>query len=279
MALRAIAAQKHVLVEKPGGANASDLANLAKSAAASDVIVRVGYNFHFAPTLLRAREALDTQQLGKISLVHGHGACSMDEHLSDHLNQDKDMGGGLWVIGVHVLHLILDLIGPPKEVRATVVKLDALSDSRSREDLASLTLIYEDKIATFDFTVHENSDWFESSKVSVYGDSGRLSFDVLPGRIDTLDLSAKNGPSGWESWSTGSFVTPWTGPKSTYSELPQVGNRFFFDSEIDEFITAAKGKKTSGGASALMAYHVAAVVAAAYESASLGGISTPVAPP
>jgi predicted dehydrogenase len=201
----------------------------------------------------------------------------MSEHLSAHLNQPDDMSGGLWVIGVHVLHLMVDLFGPPRAVRATVEKYGAWSTARSREDVASLTMLYDDKLATFDFTVHENCEWFESSEVTVYAEKGQLTFGVLPGRIDTLLLDPKDGPAGWHRWHEGSFVTPWSGPKSLYSELPQVGNRYFFDREVDEFIAAARGEITGGGATAGTAYEVAAVVAAALESAAAGGASAPVA--
>lgn len=276
-ACRAIRAGKHVLAEKPGGAHLRHLRELAEAANTSKAVVRVGYNFHFSPALERARELLRNQSIGRPSLVRGHGACSMAEHLSAHLNQPDDMGGGLWVIGVHVLHLMVDLFGPPKAVRATVEKFDAWSSNRSREDVASLTMIYEDKLATFDFTVHENCEWFESSEVSVYGDAGQFTFGVLPGRIDALILEPKDGPAGWVRWNEGFFATPWSGHKSLYSELPQVGNKYFFDREVEEFLAAARGETTAGGATAQTAFEVAAVVAASLESAAKGGTSVPVA--
>lgn len=279
LACRAIDAGKHVHVEKPGGAVADDLRRLTRSAEASGRVVRVGYNFHVSPALERARELIAGGAIGRLSIARGHGACSTAEHLSKHLNQPADMGGGLWVIGCHVLHLMVDLMGDPREVRATVAKYAAWSGDTSREDVASLTMLYDHHLATFDFSVHENSEWFESSQVDVYGDAGMLSFGVLPGRIDALVLNPAQGPAGWSSWHEGAFVTPWSGHKSLYSELPQVGNRFFFDREVNEFLAAARGEVTGGGALARTAAEVAAVIAAAYDSSAKGGAGVPVVPP
>jgi predicted dehydrogenase len=91
--------------------------------------------------------------------------------------------------------------------------------------------------------------------------------------VEALKLTPQHGTPGWTSWKEGNFVTPWSGHKSLYSELPQVGNRFFFDEEVKEFIAAVQGAPTDGGATALTAYQVAAVVAASVESSERGGTS------
>ena len=55
LALAAMQAGKHVLVEKPAARNAAELAPLLEAEARTGVSVRVGYNHRFHPTLVAAR--------------------------------------------------------------------------------------------------------------------------------------------------------------------------------------------------------------------------------
>ncbi|QNN54404.1 Gfo/Idh/MocA family oxidoreductase [Nocardioides mesophilus] len=278
LAERALLADKAVLVEKPGGGDLEDLRHLDRLAQRPGAVVRVGYNFHYAPAMEWARSVLAQNPIGRVSLVRGHGASSRGEHLSAHLNQDADMGGSLWVIGCHVIHLMVDLLGRPEAVRATVTKLPGWSDGTSREDVAALTFLYEDRLATFDFTVHDNGEWFESSEMTLYGDEGQLCFGVLPARGQLLTLKGTDGlPPGRHDWRESSFAVPWTGDPSAFSELPQVGNRTFFDRELAEFVDAIGGS-AARGVTARTALDVALVVAAAYESSRHDGQSVPLQP-
>lgn len=270
---RALDAGKAVLVEKPGGGSLADLRHLHVLAARPGAVVRVGYNFHYAPALEWAKSLLGRDPIGRVSLARGHGASSSGEHLSPHLNQEADMGGALWVIGCHVIHLMVDLLGRPKAVRATVEKLPGWSDARSREDVASLTFLYDSKIASFDFTVHDTGEWFESSEVTLHGDAGQLTFGVLPARSRLLTLQGADGLApGWHDWRESSFVSSWTGDMSGFSDLAQVGNRTFFDRELAEFLDAIHAGSTRG-VTTQTALDVALVVAAAYESAGRDGRS------
>lgn len=267
---------RHVLIEKPGGASDDDLRDLARFHREHQVVMRVGYQFHFSDSLARAHALLADGAIGRISLIRGHSGCAHSEHLSPHLNQEADMGGGLWVIGCHVVHPILDLFGAPSAVRASVEKLPALSDRGSREDVASLTLLYPDRIATLDFTVHENGDWFESSEVQIYGDHGQIDVGLLPARISWQVVDDDLETTGWSSWSEGPFSSPWTGAASPFSDLKQVANREFFDAELAEFFDAIKEGRRFGAVTPQLAYEVAAVIRAAYRSAEKNGAQTDV---
>lgn len=267
-------AGKAVLVEKPGGANLADLEELARLEATRPWPIRVGYNFHFAPAMDQVREILGRGSIGRISVCSAHGASSHGEHLSAHLNQPADMGGALWVIGCHVLHLVIEVLGVPASVQATVRKLHSWSGPQSREDVASVTLNYPDRIAVFSFTVHDSMEWFETSQVTLYGEDGTIRFGVLPGQVEMYTSRATLGqPAGWHSWDEGRFVTPWTGTSSPFTELLQIGNITFFAREAEEFVQAIRGERTNGGVTPTMAWHIAQVIDAAYRSSEIGGLA------
>lgn len=276
LAVELAEAGKHVLVEKPGGSDLRDLRELARAHQHGDIVMRVGYQFHFAESMERARRLVRQEAIGHISLLRGHAACSRGEHRAALLNQDHDMGGGLWIIGSHVIHPMLDLFGVPVAVRATVEKLEALSDATSREDVASLALLYPDRLATLDFTVHENGNWFESSELHLYGSQGQIAVGLLPERLSVQQVDDQGRASGWSTWSEGAFAVPWTGAPSPTGELHQVANRVFFDRELDEFVGSIKSSRTHGGVDPQRALDVAAVIDAAYRSAGRGGVSVEV---
>jgi predicted dehydrogenase len=60
LALAAVRAGKHVLVEKPGALNAAQLRIVLSAAIQTGVKVRLGYNHRFHPALQKARELSDS---------------------------------------------------------------------------------------------------------------------------------------------------------------------------------------------------------------------------
>jgi predicted dehydrogenase len=76
IALGAAEAGKHVLVEKPGARNATELEPLAHLARAKNVTVKVGFNHRFHPAMQKAREYVDAGAVGDLMFIrarYGHG--------------------------------------------------------------------------------------------------------------------------------------------------------------------------------------------------------------
>ena len=107
VAIGAVNAGKHVLLEKPGARNAAELAPLAHAARRKNVVVKVGFNHRFHPALVKAREYVDAGVLGDLMFVrarYGHGGrvgydreWRADPHISG--------GGELLDQGMHLIDL------------------------------------------------------------------------------------------------------------------------------------------------------------------------------
>lgn len=67
--LKAIAAGKHVLSEKPFAANAEEAAEVAAAARASDVVVMEAFHYFYHPVAQRMRELLESAELGELRHV------------------------------------------------------------------------------------------------------------------------------------------------------------------------------------------------------------------
>ena len=79
LALAAVRAGKHVLVEKPGALNSTQLCAVQAAAAQTGVNVRLGYNHRFHPALRKARELFVSGVLGPMMFLrgrYGHGGAN-----------------------------------------------------------------------------------------------------------------------------------------------------------------------------------------------------------
>jgi predicted dehydrogenase len=280
LALRVLDAGKAVLVEKPGGAALADLRQLAEAAEAPGAIAQVGYNVRFADSVTRARQLLDQGLIGDVVSVSARGAPLVGEHLTRHLNQPADMGGALWIIGCHVLDVLLSFFGRPESVNARVRKYARLSDASSREDAAAVILTYPDRQVVFDFDVHDRLEWFESSRVTFHGTGGLLEVGILPQSVRVYLPEAREGwAAGWTTWEASRFTVPFARTEQNrFSELPELDNIDFFRPEMRGFVESVRT-----GAPVVVpvgdALGVALVVDACYRSEQARGADTPLADP
>ena len=111
--LAAIAAGKHVLVEKPAALTAGELDTVIDAANAAGVCVRVGFNHRYHPALRKARELFDAGALGPMMFVrarYGHGGRPGYEK---EWRADPAVAGGGELIdqGVHVIDLARWFLG------------------------------------------------------------------------------------------------------------------------------------------------------------------------
>lgn len=113
IALHAVQAGKHVLVEKPGAINAAQLREVQAAAARTGARVRLGYNHRFHPSLRQARELIDRGALGPLMFLrgrYGHGGRKGYEH---EWRADPRLSGGGELIdqGVHLIDLASWFLG------------------------------------------------------------------------------------------------------------------------------------------------------------------------
>jgi predicted dehydrogenase len=111
--LAAIAAGKHVLVEKPAALTAAELDAVIDAAKSAGVRVRVGFNHRYHPALRKARELFDAGALGQMMFVrarYGHGGRLGYEK---EWRADPQVSGGGELIdqGVHVIDLARWFLG------------------------------------------------------------------------------------------------------------------------------------------------------------------------
>lgn len=107
IALAAVRAGKHVLVEKPGALNAAQLRTLQGAAEQAGVRVRIGYNHRFHPALQKARELADSGVLGPMMFLRGRYGHGGRKGYDREWRADPNLSGGGELIdqGVHLIDL------------------------------------------------------------------------------------------------------------------------------------------------------------------------------
>jgi predicted dehydrogenase len=113
VALDALKAGKHVMVDKPMATNARDAAKLVATAKQKKLLLMVGQNARFTPEVQTARELVTQGVLGEV--YHAKTAWTRRSgipRIGSWFTQTKFAGGGCtYDIGVHALDRCLFLLG------------------------------------------------------------------------------------------------------------------------------------------------------------------------
>ena len=120
-AIAALAAGKHVLVEKPMAMSAAECDRINAAAARSGTVLQVGFVCRGAPASATVKHFIDSGRFGRIhhikaSLYRRRGIPGLGGWFT---TKARSGGGPLIDLGVHVLDLSLHLAGYPRPLRAS----------------------------------------------------------------------------------------------------------------------------------------------------------------
>lgn len=112
LAMQALAAGKHVLVEKPAFPQLADYQTVIEARDRADRVVLIGENDHYKPLCVELRRFLADGEIGE--LVFGHFVTIMKKpKTAEDWRNDEEMAGGdaFFEEGIHWLH-IAGSLGP-----------------------------------------------------------------------------------------------------------------------------------------------------------------------
>lgn len=117
MAMEAIAAGKHVLMEKPLANTEEECLQLIKAAEDKGVTLMLAYIVRFRPSIQRLKEAIDNEEYGKPF----NAQCWIEAYLppapGSWFSRKDTLGGGvLFSHGCHYIDILQWLLGKPVEV-------------------------------------------------------------------------------------------------------------------------------------------------------------------
>lgn len=118
VAIAALEAGKHVLVEKPMAPTLEGCRRMLAAADRSQRVLAVGFNHRYFPAVKLVRDAVQMGALGTVTHVRAYaGHTGLSEFKSPWMYSGKVMGGGtMFDNGVHVLDLMRHIMGDFSEV-------------------------------------------------------------------------------------------------------------------------------------------------------------------
>ncbi|WP_426244292.1 Gfo/Idh/MocA family protein [Nocardioides sp. LHG3406-4] len=205
IALAALAAGKHVLVEKPLANTVADAETLAAAAAAAlgrGVVSMVGFNYRRVPALALASRFVAEGRLGEVREVR---AAYLQDWLADagapmtwRLRQDTAGSGALGDLGSHVVDLVRFLLDD--EVATVSGDLHTFTTERDGPDGVEQVTVDDAAWAWLGMASGARAS-VEVSRVAtgrknglhleIYGSDGALTFDLE--RLNELNVIGREG--------------------------------------------------------------------------------------
>lgn len=108
IASEAIRNGKHVLIEKPGARNIEDFQNIIKAYSKNPVVVMIGYNHRYHPSIQKAKQIINSGNYGGILFLrarYGHGG-RLGYEKEWRFNPETAGGGELLDQGSHLIDLV-----------------------------------------------------------------------------------------------------------------------------------------------------------------------------
>jgi predicted dehydrogenase len=195
IAIAALNAGKHVLLEKPMGRSLDEARAIRAAARAAGRRVKVGFNHRYHPAIARAHGELANGTIGtpiNARARYGHGARPGYER-EWRGNAELAGGGELTDQGVHVVDLLHWFLGPPRDVYAVTQR--AVWPLGELEDNAFAVLRYAGgAVASF----HTSwTQWRNLFSFEIFGTAGSLVVEGLGGSYGEESLTiALRAPEG-----------------------------------------------------------------------------------
>ncbi len=200
LARQALAAGKHVFVEKPPAMTGTEMEELIRLAEERVRVLMPGHLLLYHPGVLKLKELIDSGELGEVLCVYGN---------RQNLGVIRSNENALWSLGVHDLSVILWLIGEePEEAvahgrdflqpgvedvvfcflrfpsgKVAHMHLSWLDPHKMRR----MTVVGKERMAVFDdmelerkITVYEKGPWEPSS---IYGEWRTRTGDIFSPKI------------------------------------------------------------------------------------------------
>ncbi len=120
---RAANAGKHVFVEKPFALTLAEADEMLAAAAKAGIVLAVGFNRRFHPSMARLRDTVHGGALGSIVTISAEQTALHGLDLPEtawRARATESPGGAMTAIGVHLIDGMIDLVGPIASVFAGV---------------------------------------------------------------------------------------------------------------------------------------------------------------
>ncbi len=148
-AMQALAAGKHILVEKPMATSVREVEEIAASAKANNLVAMVGHTFLFNSSVRYLKSLIDSGELGDLRYIYSQRL---------NLGRIRSDVDALWNLAPHDISIIQYLMGNQSPERVTRTGMDFVQESI--DDVVFLSIRYPGKVMA-----HVHVSWLDPHKV------------------------------------------------------------------------------------------------------------------
>jgi len=181
--LKALAAGKHVLTEKPIALNATEIDKIIAARNASGLLAAEAYMITFHPQWRRAKEWLEAGEIG--TLCHVDVAFSFNLTDGENIRNRPETGGGsLRDIGVYTFGCARFVTGAePVEVQAQFIKAKGI------DSFANVTAVMQGPMGRFTYGSMTSMRLYNRQVATFQGDRGMIRLEGGPFNANVNDLA------------------------------------------------------------------------------------------
>ena len=212
--LAAAKAGKHIYCEKPLATECNEAEEIVEAVEAAGIKTQLTFNFRFFPAILRAKQLIEDDFLGRVFSFRGRYFRSSyidpNKPLSWRLSKELSGGGALHDLGSHIIDLIYFLLGDFESVQAnleTFIKerpVEKGANEKAPVDVDDFVLLnarlVNGAIGNIEVsrmgTGVDNECLFE-----IYGDKGAIRFNAQdPSYLEVFDTRDASGGAWGDAW-------------------------------------------------------------------------------
>ena len=168
-----IDAGKHIHMDKPASGTLEEYKALLDDAQAKGLVVQLGYMYRYNPAVLKCFEAVKQGKLGEIYSINAEMSTFHSPEYKRWLTNFP--GGIMYILGSHLVDLIVYLLGEPEKVTSFLKKTQL--DGIDLEDNNLAVLEYEKALARVFVSSVEVNGWGRRQLV-VSGSKGTM--NIVP---------------------------------------------------------------------------------------------------
>ena len=186
---KAIAAGKHIHLDKPPGNDLARLRSLLAEADRRQLAVQMGYMWRYHPGIQAAIEAARQGWLGEVYLFRG--VISSDIDPAARLALAEFAGGMMFELGCHLIDRMVHLLGRPSKVSSFL-----RHDSSRQDKLADQTLaVFEYQRAMAEvYSCAQQPSGGSHRLFQIQGTNGTVTLQPIEPPSLTIDLKEAAGP-------------------------------------------------------------------------------------
>jgi predicted dehydrogenase len=170
-ALLALAAGKHVLVEKAFTLNAAQAKRVVDAAEAKNLVVLEAMWTRFLPHMIRIREIIAEGTLGEVRTVFADHNQDLPKDPKHRINNPELGGGALLDLGIYPVSFAWDIFGEPVSIQANAAKTATGVDRQT-----AIIFGYPDGQQA---VLHAALDTRGPNRAVIIGTKGRIEIDAV----------------------------------------------------------------------------------------------------